>query len=196
MNTRNNESGFVLVTSLIFLVVVTLLAVAAINRSTLQEKIATNTRARETAQQHANAALRAGEAVLATDAFDAYLPPNDGTPVDLVEDTQAGIPDSIHIWYEENIPIASTGGAKVQKAENYLIDTVWDDDAQGPVKYKDTNGNVLARYYIEELAGCYQTNLNPDACATGSGVVMYRITARATEGTATVVTQSTFAKYY
>lgn len=196
MNARQKpkQNGFVLVTSLIFLVVVTLLAVAAINRSTLQEMIASNTRARETAQQNADAALRAGETLL-KNAFDSYQEP--GADVDVTFNNGAGsISKNIRIWYQNNIPVSASSGQKVSKADEFLIDAVWDDDGQGPIKYNNTSGDTLAKYYIEELQGCYQTNLNPNACATGSGIVMYRITARAEQGNATVITQSTFAKYY
>lgn len=189
MNTQSEQCGFVLITSLIFLVVVTLLAVSAINRSTLQEKIAANTRAREIAEEHANAALRAGEAVLRTAAFDTYRPA--GTIVDLDKNPQAGIPDSIHIWVQNAIP-----GTDTNTAQDFLKESVWNNS--NPIQYDMSSApdGVETKYFIEELTGCYQTNLDPDACATGDGVVMYRITARAKQGHATVVTQSTFAKYY
>lgn len=182
-----NQGGFVLITSLIFLAVVTLLAVAAINDSTLQEKIAANTRARETAEQYANAALRAGEAVLSTAAFDSYQAA--GSTVTL---SQSGLPSTVKIWRQSQVPTES--GNTVDGPEDFLNENVWDDSA--PIQYKPDGTAVAAEYFIEELGGCYQTNLNPDACASGSGVVIYRITARAIQGSAAVVTQSTFAKYY
>jgi type IV pilus assembly protein PilX len=52
------HSGFVLVTSVIFLVVMTLLAVTAIRRSTLGEKLSNNMREQNLAFQAAEAALR------------------------------------------------------------------------------------------------------------------------------------------
>lgn len=50
--------GFVLITSLIFLVIMTLLAVTAIRRSTLGEKLSNNMREQNVAFQAAEAALR------------------------------------------------------------------------------------------------------------------------------------------
>lgn len=194
MNTRNNQRGFVLVTSLIFLVVVTLLAVAAINRSTLQEKIATNTRARETAEQHANAALREAEALLTTAAFETYQQAGKDVSVTAGGGEQA-TSQTVHVWYQGNIPVSDSSGSTIDTADEFLAASVWADDGSAPIKYKATDGSTLARYYIEELAGCYQADLDPDACATGR-VVIYRITARAQYGKATVVTQSTFEKYY
>jgi type IV pilus assembly protein PilX len=52
------QSGFVLATSLIFLVIMTLLAVTAIRRSTLDEKVSGNLREQNLAFQAAEMALR------------------------------------------------------------------------------------------------------------------------------------------
>lgn len=56
--TRQKQAGFVLAVSMIFLVVMTLLAVAAIKKSTLDEKIAFNLRAQNMSFQAAEKALR------------------------------------------------------------------------------------------------------------------------------------------
>jgi len=58
MTNQYRHRGFVLVTSLIFLVVMTLLAVTAIRRSTLGEKLSNNMREQNLAFQAAEAALR------------------------------------------------------------------------------------------------------------------------------------------
>jgi type IV pilus assembly protein PilX len=55
---RSHHSGFVLITSLIFLIVMTLLAATAIRRSTLGEKLSNNMREQNLAFQAAEAALR------------------------------------------------------------------------------------------------------------------------------------------
>lgn len=192
MKTQDTQRGFVLITSLIFLVVVTLLAVSAINNSTLQEKIATNTRARETAQQHANAALREAEALLGTQAFDTYQPA--GTDVSLADNpgysANDATPNKLKIWNQDAM-LAGTS------AKAFLDAAPWDDEAPLPIDYMVNDGDpeTIAHYYVEELDGCYQADLDPDACATGR-VIIYRITARAAVSNATVVTQSTFEKYY
>lgn len=58
INNRNQQRGFVLITSLIFLVVMTLLAATAIRRSTLGEKLSNNMREQNLAFQAAEVALR------------------------------------------------------------------------------------------------------------------------------------------
>lgn len=55
---RNTQQGFVLATSLIFLVIMTLLAVTAIRRATLDEKVSGNLREQNLAFQAAERALR------------------------------------------------------------------------------------------------------------------------------------------
>lgn len=58
------QNGFVLVVSMIFLVVMTLLAISAIKKSTLDEKIASNLRAQNASFQAAEKALRFCERAL------------------------------------------------------------------------------------------------------------------------------------
>jgi len=55
---RSRQGGFVLITSVIFLIVMTLLAVTAIRRSTLGEKLSNNMREQNLAFQAAEVALR------------------------------------------------------------------------------------------------------------------------------------------
>lgn len=58
------QAGAALVTGLIFMVILTLLAIAAMRTTTLEELMARNARDRDLAFQAAEAALRAGEARL------------------------------------------------------------------------------------------------------------------------------------
>lgn len=61
---RKKQAGFVLAVSMIFLVVMTLLAISAIKKSTLDEKIAFNLRAQNSSFQAAEKALRFCERAL------------------------------------------------------------------------------------------------------------------------------------
>lgn len=65
-HTAQRQGGFILATSLIFLVVITLLAVSAINSSTLQARMAANQREKSRALNAANSALRYAEDRLAS----------------------------------------------------------------------------------------------------------------------------------
>ncbi|MHB1215026.1 MAG: pilus assembly PilX family protein [Thiobacillus sp.] len=58
---RRHQAGMALITGLIFMVVLTLLAIAAMRTTTLEELMARNARDRDLAFQAAEAALRAGE---------------------------------------------------------------------------------------------------------------------------------------
>ena len=61
---RKKEGGFVLAVSMIFLVVMTVLAITAIRKATLDEKVSGNLRAQEVAFQAAEKALRFCERVI------------------------------------------------------------------------------------------------------------------------------------
>lgn len=60
----HRQAGVALITGLIFMVVLTLLALAAMRTTTLEERMSGNARDRDMAFQSAEAALRAGEQVL------------------------------------------------------------------------------------------------------------------------------------
>lgn len=80
MFVSSRQRGAVLITGLIFLVVLTLLAVAGMRTTILEEKMAGNARDADIAFQAAEAALKAGEQVLTQPALPnfaagtAYLP--------------------------------------------------------------------------------------------------------------------------
>lgn len=61
MNTYRTQRGAVLITSLVLLLILTLLGVAAMRNTTLEEKMAGNMHNRHIAEQAADAALRGGE---------------------------------------------------------------------------------------------------------------------------------------
>lgn len=74
----HRQSGVALITGLIFMVVLTLLALAAMRTTTLEERMAGNARDRDLAFQSAEAALRAGEQVVSGAALPAFAL---GTPL-------------------------------------------------------------------------------------------------------------------
>lgn len=64
IKTQTRQNGMVLVISLILLLVITLLAIASMQDSTLQERMAGNAHDQQSAFQSAEAALRTGERYL------------------------------------------------------------------------------------------------------------------------------------
>lgn len=77
MQQQRTQSGSVLIVSLLFLLVLTLIGLSAMQGTSLEEKMAGNTRGGTLAFQAAEAALRDGETWVM--AIDLYNPP---TPVD------------------------------------------------------------------------------------------------------------------
>ena len=70
---RRRQAGMALITGLIFMVVLTLLAIAAMRTTTLEELMARNARDRDLAFQAAEAALRAGEQVVLEGPLPAFV---------------------------------------------------------------------------------------------------------------------------
>jgi type IV pilus assembly protein PilX len=197
MQIRNPEQGFVLVTSLVFLVVITLLAVSAINSSTIQERMASNQREKSRALQAADAALRHGESLFNDSKFDTQQRP--GKTVD-VENPNSDSDDgevSVKLWVKDKML------ADDNNAAAFLDPAIWTDDKTlGYDMDKDKsamNGAGLAptRYYVEDYA-CLRNNLSAEAGAYCDGSIVYRITARATgqNPAAVAVTQSLYEKQY
>jgi len=76
-NGKQRQAGVALITGLIFLVMLTLIAITAMQSTTLEERMAGNSRSRDAAFQGAEAAVRAAEVVLSG----ASLPPFNGSKV-------------------------------------------------------------------------------------------------------------------
>jgi len=72
IKTQTRQNGMVLVISLILLLVMTLLAIASMQDSTLQERIAGNAHNQQSAFQSAEAALRTGERYLQGSAIGPF----------------------------------------------------------------------------------------------------------------------------
>lgn len=173
-NTRKQpgkQQGVVLITGLIFMVILTLLAVGAMRMTTLEEKMAGNTRNRDLAFQAAEAGIRLAETFLATSNAGAGLPAFDG---------------SVPGYYGQNLV---TGNS----------DTFWTNYNWGAGSVLTANGlkNVAQqpRYVIEKLnlpvpGGTTEYDPgNPESS-------IYRVTARGVGGDAdtAVILQSNFFK--
>lgn len=191
-----NEQGFVLVTSLIFLVVLTLLAVSAINSSTLQERMAANQRDRSRALHAANAALRHAETLLKQPLSNAYQADEKGNGEDGGNHAKATRP--IHIWSLDGM----FGSPPDDESLAFLNKEIW---AQSNIQtYQTKSGSASAdsrlppvQYFVEDYK-CMSRDLNPDSCARGISPILYRITARAQSKNpnTVVVTQSLYEKGY
>lgn len=200
------QQGFVLITGMIFLIVITLLALSTMGSTTLQERMTSNQRERFRSLQAADAALRDGErrlGQLATYPEAGRDHIYDPTPAD----TEADDTETWRLWTED-APLAGVEA----NINGFLTDPPWDDaseaDEPEPIVFRfyQTGDNVkaadpglvaLPRVYIEEVA-FRANNLDPDTAAQGNGATQYRVTGRAQGGKpgATSVTQSIYQKRY
>lgn len=170
---RRRQRGVALAVVLILLVVITLLALAAMRGTLLEQRMSSNVVDRGLAFQAAEAALREGEALAAS---------KPATPVSGCTNGVCAIPDSTNAddnarWSQDNW-VANSREATV--------------DAAG--------AGALPRFMVELLqsglptAGECTTDLDvsPDAACTGDETI-YRITARSVAADrADVTLQSTY----
>lgn len=188
----HRNHGFVLVTGLVFLVVMTLLAVSTMNSTTLQERMSSNYRDRGEALEASEAALRDAESLIvdltkpvaASDADDdAYWAPGDLTK---------GNPDNVTVFLDPDLWEAGAA----QASKKYGADS----GAPDLTGYSGADGELPAPRYFIEMAGFDRSNsdLSPDRAARNLGTQMYRVTARA-EGASpgsVIVLQSFFRRHF
>lgn len=177
---RANERGAILFLALILLLVMTVLILASVRGTALQERMAANLYDRSLAFQAAEAALREAERWVLEN------PPNPAAG-SCDSDGNCGRPDPTQppVWED---------------------DDVWEDahhvdDGHGHV-IEIGNLPVPPQFIVELLADnmpevnlCESTSIDPDApCYSGPEGLRYRITARSGEaGRAVVMLQSVYA---
>lgn len=180
MHCPRRQRGAVLVVALIFLLVMTMLIMASVRGTVLQERMAGNIYDRSLAFQAAEAALREGE---------RYALASAPKPASSACDTSGncGKPDptAVPVWQDE---------ANWDKAHDV-------NDGHGHV-IQIGSLPVPPKFLVELLADnmpevnlCESTAVNPDApCYAGPEGLRYRITARSGEaGRAVVILQSVYA---
>ena len=185
-----DQQGFVLVTSLIFLVVITLLAISAMGSSTLQERMASNLRAKSNARQAADAALRHAETILRGSAFDN---PRPAGKCYSATDSDNCLQDGLYIWKTDGL----FASEPVDESLAFLAPALWKKN--GIQAYADGSERPAVAFTVEDDTSGFQArDLNPDTAAQGDGDVIYRITARAQSNNraGVAVTQSIFEKRY
>lgn len=162
--TLGNQRGAVLVVGLLLLVVLTLIGVASMQSTTLQERMAANMREQEQAFQSAEAALRSGETFLRT------------TPILPAFTGSAGL-------YPQPDPTAPRWTQK----------GTWGVEGSRPYTGKVADGSPVPRFIIEQLSfeQLPGSSLATDEEVTSG--TMYRVIARGTGGLgrAVVVLEST-----
>ena len=180
MHSSRKQRGAVLIVALIFLVVMTMLILASIRGTVMQERMAANLYDRSLAFQAAEAALREGERFVVETS-----PKPTGTGCDSSGNCGKPDPDDPPAW---------------------KVEGNWDDAHSA----EDGHGHVIQigdlpvppQFLVELLADdmaevnlCESTAIDPDApCYGGPEGLRYRITARSGEaGRAVVILQSVYA---
>lgn len=109
-----------LITGLIFLVVLTLIAVAAMRTTMLEERMSGNARDRDLAFQSAEAALRAGEQELEGASLPPFAAGTARTPR-IAEGTLSGYWQNTHPWTTQSVVLAWQP-AGTSAAPRYVIE--------------------------------------------------------------------------
>lgn len=167
---RRQQSGAVLIVSLLILILLTMLGLTAIQASTVQERIAGNTRSLDLAFQAAEAGLRAGETRLS------------GASVPLTTGSVVG-------WYHWSLAAAPA----------WRTPALWDSNGNVDVVLGADDGWSVARapeYAVEELPPLPDVGGSLDGSAPISEDVMYRVSARGFGGNTNtfVILQTTYRR--
>lgn len=175
----HHQHGMALVMALVFLVLLTLLGITAMSTSSLEEKMAGNTKDRGLAFQAAESALLHGETWIANQVNLPIFDPTDTT-------------DGLHLPSTTSTPIWTDDGGS----------TVWDGN-----DYKNLSGLTKVasqpKVIIENLGPVRDVSDSitiPGAgrTITYGGTNAFRVTARGVGGTAfaSVMVQSVYVKRY
>lgn len=163
---RRGQDGFILVTSLVFLVLLTLLAVSSINSSTLQQRMASNQREKSKALNAADSALVHVERILASDNFLRCNTAFVGAQRDVG-------PDSPCRDYQSRINVVVTGVKQSASANYFMSDEFWDRDE---ISHYANASKLNIDYMVENLSGSASSDLDSSKIADTQ---LFRITARA-----------------
>ncbi len=184
LTSQKRQTGAALVTSLVILLVLTLLGVAAMSGSSLEELMVGNLRDQTIALDAAESALREGERQI--ESWGAIRP---------TAATSIATTSSV---YQKDIFFSAPG----EDFNDHVFDTaVWGTDSNPSPAQSYAGGNLGTsqppRFIIEELGDIggsadYRNNINRSA------ITLYRVTARATglSPNSVILLQTTYGKRY
>ncbi len=178
----NQQCGAVLVISMIFLVVLTLLGISAMRTTVLEEKMAGNYKSCQIAFQSAEAAMRAGEVWLQSQT----ARPNTSTA------NQTGS----NVWLL-NAPLPLDPAVKPNWWDD--ADNSWWTTATYATEYADSMQGIAANpRYVREEQTYLKDSLNVGIKGDSSGRVFYRVTARGVgaTGQTSSILQSTYTRRF
>lgn len=189
--TLKTQQGAVMVIALLMLLILTVLGVAGMSTTSLEERMAGNSRDREIAFQAAEAALREGEALVESANF-TNLPTDPFNPIagnDFTDNCTGGYADGLcapaeagdtDVWLDSTLAVWTTSGRH--------------RTATSPLTYVKSQPLYIIEYLGPQVKApetAVTCAANPSPCPQ-----MFRITARASGGTdrAQVWLQSVYKK--
>lgn len=178
------QFGAALIVSLVVLIVMTIIGVTAIRTSSLEEKMAANTRDREIAFQATELALRSGEAWIASQ-IDEITPSDTGAGNIWIPDSMDPNDANATNWWEE-VNVAWWNANGIQVDADIVFGTDGDDIT------------ITKPRYVIEYQQFVTDDLSVGTGSTLSGRHFYRITARGTGGSeqSRILLQSTSSRRY
>lgn len=126
INLPHQQKGTVLAISLIILLLMTLIAVTAMQTTTLEEKMAGNSRDRDLALQAAESALRDAEAVI---ELRVSIPSSDGTGIYAMDSTAVPDYSDPTTWTGTNSVAAATTITGIATPPRYYIEHIIQDSS-------------------------------------------------------------------
>lgn len=165
---RLRQAGVALITGLVFLAMLTLIAVTAMKSTALEERMAGNARSRDLAFQGAEAAVRAAEVVLSGASLPAFNGSKPGYYAQLDNGASAAYWKDEHNWAARSVTYSGT-----------------------------LTGVKEARFVVEALPVSLGSGGDDSLVAKPlSGGEIFRITARGigADGTSNVILQTTFRR--
>lgn len=181
MIATSKQHGSVLITALIFLLVMTLLILASVRGTVMQERMAGNLYDRSLAFQAAETALREGERYVLANA----PKPTATTGCDSSGNCSKPDPEAVPVWKDED------NWESAHSAEDGHDHVIQVGELPVPPQFLVE----LLADNMPEVNLCESTAIDPDApCFSGAEGLRYRITARSGEaGRAVVILQSVYA---
>lgn len=180
----HRQHGAALIVSLVVLLIMTIIGTTAMRTSSLEEKMASNTRDREIAFQSTELALRSGEAWLASRINE--IAPN-ATGSENIWITDAMMPDmnkAANWWAEVDIGWWNANGNQISADISFQAN--------------DSETTIRKPRYVIEFQQFVTDDLSVGTGSTASGRNFYRVTARGTGGSeqSRILLQSTVSRRY
>ena len=150
----SSQRGVALITGLIFMVVLTLLVVAAMRTTILEEKMAGNARDVNIAFQAGEAALRAGEQVLNGASLPAFSTTGPYLKVSTHDDTYWA---TTHTWTSANSVLYSTIPNGAAAAPRFVIEEL---EPVSSVGFTKKAGPLTQKGYYRVIARGVGGNIN------------------------------------